>query len=206
MPFTYSDRPHVRKHGPGGYTDYARYKPWLRDEFSFRCVYCLQRERWYPNGHAGFGVEHVKPKARPEYQDLICDYRNLVYACNRCNSLKRDAIVLDPCETSFSSHIRVSADGQIRGLTPHGCDLVDRLGLDEIGPKSARRECLRVLRLFQKQPADPEVRALYLHYFGFPEDLPDLDVLRPEINARPAGLAEAYFRQRRDGRLAETYF
>jgi hypothetical protein len=68
------------------------------------------------------------------------------------------------------------------------------------------RTLLRVLLLFQMRPDDPEVRALYLDYFGFPDDLPDLDALRPESNTRPGGLTDAYFRQRRDGRLAETYF
>ncbi len=62
MPFVYPDTPHVRMHGPRGYEAYQSYKDWLRDEFTFRCVYCLERERWYPNGHAAFGVDHVKPK------------------------------------------------------------------------------------------------------------------------------------------------
>ena len=44
-PFDYP-APHLRRHGPMGYADYASYRPWLRDEFSFRCVYCLLREQW----------------------------------------------------------------------------------------------------------------------------------------------------------------
>jgi hypothetical protein len=44
MPFAYADAPHVRKHGPSGYVRYQSYKDWLRDEFAFRCVYCLERE------------------------------------------------------------------------------------------------------------------------------------------------------------------
>jgi len=46
MPFIFPSVAHVRKHGPVGYTDFTTYKPWLRDEFQFRCVYCLERERW----------------------------------------------------------------------------------------------------------------------------------------------------------------
>src|SRR5438874_575576 len=49
MPFKFATAPHARKHGPGGYETYQAYKDWLRDEFTFRCVYCLERERWYPN-------------------------------------------------------------------------------------------------------------------------------------------------------------
>src|SRR5258708_6259440 len=45
-PFQYPAAPHVRRHGPQGYADAASFRPWLRDEFTFRCVYCLQREVW----------------------------------------------------------------------------------------------------------------------------------------------------------------
>src|SRR5438045_7926484 len=78
----------LRRHGPRGYADYQFYKPWLRDEFTFRCVYCLWSERWEANGHHGFGVEHVQPQATTPEQRL--DYDNLVYACNTCNSTRRD--------------------------------------------------------------------------------------------------------------------
>jgi len=54
-PFTYPAQPHVRKHAPAGYKDYTEYKPWLRDEFEFRCVYCL---------HARCGRETVTPAFR----------------------------------------------------------------------------------------------------------------------------------------------
>jgi hypothetical protein len=81
MSFRYPDTPHGRKHGPTGYDTYKTYKEWLRDEFAFRCVYCLERERWYPSGSAAFAVDHVRPKGLPEYAHLVCDYENLVYAC-----------------------------------------------------------------------------------------------------------------------------
>jgi hypothetical protein len=64
-PFDYDYTPIVRKYGPSGYQDYKSYKPWLRDEFAFHCVYCLERERWYPNGQASFGIDHVKPRGLP---------------------------------------------------------------------------------------------------------------------------------------------
>jgi hypothetical protein len=62
MLFQYPNSPHLRRHGPFGYEDYISFKGWLRDEFTFRCVYCLERERWYPSGADAFGVEHVKPE------------------------------------------------------------------------------------------------------------------------------------------------
>jgi hypothetical protein len=39
-------------------------KPWLRDDFSFRCVSCLCRETWFPDGEAYFGCDHVRPRSR----------------------------------------------------------------------------------------------------------------------------------------------
>ena len=33
-----------RQHGPRGYVDDEHYKPWLRDEFTYRCLYCGCRE------------------------------------------------------------------------------------------------------------------------------------------------------------------
>ena len=44
--FRYPAVPHARRHGPRGYADAESYRPWLRDEFTFRCVYCLFREQW----------------------------------------------------------------------------------------------------------------------------------------------------------------
>src|SRR5438874_5606389 len=100
MPFQYFRTPHTRRHGPEGYVQYESYKDWLRDEFTFRCVYCLERERWHDQ--ASFGVDHVLPKGVAGFAHLVCVYRNLVYACNRCNSIKQDEILLDPCTTAFS--------------------------------------------------------------------------------------------------------
>jgi hypothetical protein len=80
-PFAYPSTKHQRRHGPAGYDPYRGYKPWLRDEFTFRCVYCLEREMWYPNRAASFSVEHIAPKS--EDPSLICVYTNLAYACTR---------------------------------------------------------------------------------------------------------------------------
>ena len=74
-PFAYPSEPHTRKHAPAGYKNYPEYRPWLRDEFAFRCVYCLQREMWSRDRHAGFSVDHVVPQR--EDKTLVCVYDNL---------------------------------------------------------------------------------------------------------------------------------
>jgi hypothetical protein len=203
--FVYPDQPHVRRHGLAGYTTYPAYKPWLRDDFRFRCVYCLERERWYPSGQAAFGVDHTRAQSKSQFRHLLCDYENLVYACNRCNSAKRERALLNPCTSALSEHVWIDDDGTAHALTKQGRRLVNILGLNQIDVKTFRQRCLRVLRLYELGPRDPDVRALYLDHFGYPENLPDLSKLRPENNSRPAGMTDAYYLQRLEGRLAEAY-
>jgi 5-methylcytosine-specific restriction endonuclease McrA len=91
--FDYPEPQGTRRHGPANYAGYASYRPWLRDEFDFRCVYCLKRETW---GQVTFEFEldHFEPQSlNPQ---LRLDYVNLVYACRRCNAVKRDQTVADP--------------------------------------------------------------------------------------------------------------
>ena len=150
MPFTYADAPHVRKHGPGGYEMYQSYKAWLRDEFTFRCVYCLERERWYPNGHAGFGVDHVKPKGQPEYVHLACHYPNLVYACNRCNTAKDGSLLLDPCEVAFGAHLR---QARMIASEPTPIASAALLTWPAITPRTSSRNCGRKVSAFTGNPS-----------------------------------------------------
>lgn len=205
MLFRYPDHPHQRKHGPV-YASYPSYKDWLRDEFAFRCVYCLERERWYPSGQACFGIDHVKPQSDPRYQMLACDYRNLVYACNRCNCARQDLELIDPCLDAVAEQLIVGPDGIIESLTLLGKDLIDILGLDLDGPTEVRRHYLRILALFRQFSDDPEIAELYRASFGFPLDLPNLAALQPQKNSRPEGLRECYWQQREEGRLPNVYF
>jgi hypothetical protein len=205
MPFEYPTAHHTRRHVPSGYESYKTYKDWLRDEFTFRCVYCLERERWYPSGQAAFAVDHVKPKGKQEYAHLVCVYENLVYACNRCNSAKSDELVLDPCSVAFAQHLVVREDGTVVGLTTEGKNLIDILGLDLVGPTRTRLYYIRLASLYRQAPHNPEVRELYFCMFGFPDELPDLASLRPGGNSKPEGIAKSYRRQREQGALSQTY-
>jgi 5-methylcytosine-specific restriction endonuclease McrA len=130
LPFAYPTTPHLRRHGPRGYKDYGDYKPFLRDDFTFRCVYCLERELWYPSRDSSFSADHFVPKIIDPSRES--DYENLVYACVRCNSFKQTKIILlNPTEIAFSAHFRVKEDGHIEGLSPEARDTIDFLHLDE---------------------------------------------------------------------------
>src|SRR5260370_24470025 len=106
MVIQYPRLPHKRRHGPGGYRYYQSYKPWLRDEYGFRCVYCLCRERWFPDGDDHFSVDHVD--AQSEAPERRTEYDNLVFACCQCNSSKRDCTWLqNPDRVALATHPEV---------------------------------------------------------------------------------------------------
>ncbi|MCX5653647.1 MAG: HNH endonuclease signature motif containing protein [Planctomycetota bacterium] len=129
--FSYPAGLHIRKHGPAGYSDYEQYRDWLRDEFSFRCIVCLQREKW-DRLTAAFHIDHIVPQTIAPDKKL--DYGNLVYLCARCNIIKGARTVPDPCAISLQGCLRVSEDGAIVGLNQTGQRLI---GVFRLDPKQA---------------------------------------------------------------------
>jgi HNH endonuclease len=202
--FSYSPSPHVRRHGPLGYEDYQAYKPWLRDEFEFRCIFCLRRERWEPDPRANFSVDHLVPQVRAP--ERACDYDNLVYACTACNYYKRDQLLdLAPCSDAFDLHLRVGNDGVVEALSPQGAALIDRLLLNEPERVRFRSWTLRFIQTLAESSV-PEAAALLAEFLSYPDTLPDLHRLRPPGgNMRPEGLAGSHFARRERGELPPTY-
>jgi hypothetical protein len=205
QPFSFPSTAPARKHGPSGYQHYQKYKDWLRDEFEFRCVYCLERETWYPSRQAAFSVDHILPQVnRP---DIVCDYDNLAYACLRCNSFKQNLETLDPSRIALDEHLRFEADGSVVGRTNEGREFILLFHLDEMPARDVRHEKLRILRLKRLHPDDSEVESLFRETFGYPTDLPDLRPLakRPNGNSRPEGVRESHFVRKLEGRLPDVY-
>ena len=85
--FDYPEPQERGSHGPAEYSAYESYRPWLRDEFDFRCAYCLKRETW-GQVTSEFELDHFEPQSLES--PLRLDYLNLVYACRRCNAVKRE--------------------------------------------------------------------------------------------------------------------
>jgi hypothetical protein len=195
--FNYPEPQTHRRHGPAGYADSESYRPWLRDEFNFRCVYCLKRETW---GQATFEYEldHFVPQSvEPQ---LRLDYLNLVYACRRCNGVKRDQTVADPFVLLRSTRVTTLSDGSLR---PHDSDalrLVRQLDLNSPRLRSWRVMWLRIVALARER--DP---GLYSQLVGFPGDLPNLSRLRPPQNSRVEGLERCWFARRQKGSLPAAY-
>jgi hypothetical protein len=196
--FEYPAEAHIRRHGPDGYQDYESYRDWVRDEFMFRCVYCLHREQWYDRG-ATFNIEHFVPVAGDPRGNL--EYANLLYACATCNNAKRDILgVPDPCNIAFAHCVSITKDGQVEALNEAGESLVKKLRLNNKKNLQQRSRWMRVLAILQLH--EP---ALYREYMGFPDELPDLRKKRVPLNSRPESVGDCCFALRERGELAAIY-
>ncbi len=187
---------HYRKHGPFGYENYGSYRDWLRDEYLFRCCYCLVREQWY-GGSAVFHIDHVQSqRAEPS---LTTTYDNLTYSCIQCNLAKRDKRIPDPaCLTSET--VRLNEDGSFSGQTADATFLIDALVLNRASAKAYR---LRIVALSDRARRQPDRHSL--EFFEFPAELPDLSTMRPKGNHRPEGITMSWFELRSQGQLPAFY-
>lgn len=184
MIFDYPDDRANRRHGPVGYANYENYRPWLRDEFDFRCVYCLEREVWTKKKRA-FEIDHVSPVSKSEEHAKL-DYDNLVYACARCNSVKSDQSVSDPFYTLTKSSIVIDESGKAVGTTRESRLLIRKMDLNS--------DCMiqwRCLKLEHAELAKGNSQALAL-LTRLPGDLPDLAALNPRQNSRPDGILHSW--------------
>ncbi len=197
-PFAYPATPHVRRHGPYGYKEYESYRAWLRDEFSFRCAFCLSREQWWIV-KGMWDIDHFVPQHSNPRRKL--DYENLLYTCHACNSAKSDQVVPDPCEVAFGECVTVHEDGTISALNEDGEILIAALRLDGKKATHFRRLIIDTLRSFVVH----NETHLYIRWMGYPDDLPDLSRRNPLGNTRPEGVNDSCHARRIRGELPETY-
>ncbi|MCF7731592.1 MAG: HNH endonuclease [Akkermansiaceae bacterium] len=196
-PFSYPAKPHGRRHGPRGYRSYESYRDWLRDEFAFRCIYCLRRERW-GQVKGEFDIDHFEPQVRRG--DLITEYDNLLYCCHTCNLAKGSRTVPDPHHHAYGNCLKVREDGGIEALNEQGEILIGELDLDAPTKVHWRRLWIRTVRVAW-QSGD---RAHLESVLGLPEDLPDLARQRPpDGNSRPEGLRDSWCVKQQRGELTD---
>jgi hypothetical protein len=202
--FVYPAREQRRRHGPRGYLNYRAYKPWLRDEFAFRCVDCLCRERWCPNGHEEFAADHLVSRAASPND--LADYENLLYACQSCNRNRQDIeLPLNPGRNALGVHLRVGTDGSVRALTAEGRFIVRACHLNRPLLLLFRKRMLALIDAWIERSRAGDEAALR-DLLAFPSNLPDLATLRPPRgNTRPEGIAESYEEQRKRGELPSVY-
>jgi hypothetical protein len=196
-PFRYPAQVHVRRHGPCGYKQYGAFGPWLRDEFEFRCVFCLRREQW--DRASSLEIDHFRPASHEPSATL--EYDNLFYVCARCNSAKADRLVASPIRVLLAETAWVEPAGQLIGQTDAARKLIVAMRLNHPKLVHFRRLWLEVIAMAAR--FDPE---LYQQLMGYPDDLPDLARLRPpKGNTRPAGVSQSHFARRDRGELPTIY-
>ena len=200
-PYEYPAVPHERRHGPSGWNDYQKYRPWLRDEFTFRCVYCLDREVWR-DMRGKMHIDHFQPRSLKE--ELTYEYSNLLYLCPACNSLKRASLLPDPCAIALGDCLRVHKDGRIEAINDneHGRLLIDNLALDVSNARNRRRIIIGTILSFAESNW-----AMFVEWMRYPTDLPDLTEQQniPPSNSKPEGVAQSYAEIKRRGELPEVY-
>lgn len=197
-PFDYPESEHQRCHGPQGYRQHNSYRPWLSDEFVFRCVYCLNREQW-GRVTREFDIEHFQPQSR--HADLATEYDNLLYACTRCNAAKSDQAIPDPCECLTADHVRVLPNGALESRLPEAASTIAKLGLNSPAMKRWRHLWMQNVGLARLYDDEQYVRLMQ-----YPDDLPDLMRLRPpDGNTRADGIERSCLSRRERGELPQTY-
>lgn len=181
--FRYPEPRRSRRHEPQ-YETYKSCRPWLRDEFMFRCVYCLKRETW-GQVTGDFELDHFKPqKINPEKR---LDYNNLVYACQRCNGTKSCRTIPDPFKLLTSERLFCDYDGHLRTDDPNVEKLIEYLDLNSPRMIRWRWQWIEVIKL-----AKSRKKKLYDSLMSLPNDLPDLSRLKPVANSREKGISESW--------------
>lgn len=123
-------------------TVYQGYKPYLRQDFHYRCAYCSVHENEW-GGPRHFHVEHFKPKSRSQFRRLMLYYGNLLYACDVCNTFKGDDWpgYLDPCKVDYTLHFQVDPKTwEIMGQSRSAKYMVERLHLNRRHLKQLRQQ------------------------------------------------------------------
>lgn len=198
-PFAYPMRPHVRRHGPQGYSKHGEYRNWLRDEFAFRCVYCLRRETWATMPR-DFEIDHILPMSRRK--DLRLDYDNLCYACAECNGTKLAQIIPNPDSVAYGECLAVDANGMIHAKdgSLKGLEIIEALDLNAEKYIAMRRKILATIS--ESKPGTLTMKWC----LGYPNELPDLSKERePKPNKRPHGIHESHFARKQRDELPEYY-
>lgn len=123
------------------YSDFHKYKPFLREDFNKRCGYCDDSDI-RSGGHRYYQIDHFVPqKVFINLKDN--DYHNLVYSCPFCNrekwhkwpsndeniSIIENSGFVDPCSKDFDNHLDRNADGKISVQTEIGQYMFKELNL-----------------------------------------------------------------------------
>ena len=197
MIFDYPEERSDRRHGPAGYADYESYREWLRDEFCFRCVYCLKRETW-GRVTGDFELDHFEPQSL--HPEKALDYLNLVYSCRTCNLIKSASSIDDPFELLHSKNLQCGPDGHLVPLSTKANRLILVLDLNSPQAVEWRQMWTRIVSMALQSDS-----SLYAMLTGFPRNLPDLGRKQPPSNSRPEGVDASWHAKGLRNELPTSY-
>jgi 5-methylcytosine-specific restriction endonuclease McrA len=153
-PFSYPKSRHTRRLRPGPFKKYWEYKPFLREEFEKKCVYCRMPDTM--KDQEMYGVDHYRPKSL--FSELLTTYTNLFYCCNPCNRRKREYwpmrgkikthFIPNPCDHEMFAHLRFAAE-KVQARTTAGAWTRELLDLDDPEVVQYRRFILEALELYE---------------------------------------------------------
>jgi hypothetical protein len=140
-----------RRPNPPTRRNYQAYKPFLREDFEYRCVYCDVHENEL-GGPRIYTVEHFKPKSI--FTELETTYTNLLYGCAICNTYKgndwpsNDPLAdgkgyIDPCDHDYADHIALSPESKFEGQTDVGRYMIKRMHLNRPQLITVRKDRLK---------------------------------------------------------------
>lgn len=198
-PYKYPSMSRNRRHGPRGYTNYLHYRPWLDDEFHFRCAYCLKRMQWAPTDT--WSVDHRIPQVSDPQNAR--SYGNLVLACQWCNHRKyASSLVPDPLSEPYGCSLRINdVTAEVEALNDLGKILIRELHLNAPQQLRARSRMIRALEILRRDDFEE-----WKKWMAFPNELPNLRMkVPPGGNERPEGIGESCYERRVRGELPEWY-
>lgn len=148
---------------PPSEKDYKKYRHKIREDFHESCAYCLMHEI-YARGEESFELDHFRPKSRPEFSDLICEYTNIYYACHACNNRKwshwpseelqkQGSRFIDTCSELFSEHF-LDDDGYWKPITRAAKYTEQKIRLNSKHNIQIRRMISELLSRFDQPPID----------------------------------------------------
>ena len=145
----------VRRSQVPRYAKYESYKPFLREDFQYRCAYCQHHERVFALLRS-MTIDHFRPKIL--FPNLRVEYTNLYYCCGECNTFKADnwptaeelaadLRFVDVCLDEWEEHIALDQH-TMKGKTLAGQFTVEHLRLARPALTQRNRELkARIIRL-----------------------------------------------------------
>ena len=132
----FTDRKNIVRRYDGQHKNYKAYKKYLAEDFYHRCAYCDTLESIITTP---FEIDHFIPRKIFEgiKDELLNDYKNLVYSCKKCNIAKgskhqgdihsdnpTNELFYDPTQINYNDVFYRNEKGIIMSDDPKGKNMI----------------------------------------------------------------------------------